>query len=302
MNEKQKELIKKIKQLKKQRNAIILVHNYQKPEIYEVADFIGDSFGLAKKAMQTKADVIVFCGVDFMAESAKILNPDKTVLIPDPTANCPMAAMVTAEKLREAKKKYPEAGVVCYVNTTAEVKAECDMCVTSSNAVRIVQNMPQKQILFVPDKNLAEFVAKNVKGKKIIPWNGFCYVHHKINESAVREARVNMPNAKIVAHPECQSSIVKWADYTCSTTGMIDFAKNTNANKIVVATEQGMIERLKKEVPNKEFYSIGGVCVNMKKNNLEKVYKSLQTLEPKVELDEEIRLKARNALQNMMDA
>lgn len=294
-----KKLIKKINELKKKKNAVILVHNYQRPEIYTIADFIGDSLELSRKAAETDAKIIVFCGVDFMAESAKILNPEKKVLLPTFEANCPMARMVTAIDLEKMKKKYPKAAVVSYVNTTAEVKALTDICCTSSNAVKIVNSLKENEIIFVPDKNLAGYVARFTK-KKIIPWNGFCYVHARFNAEQVLEAKRNHPNAMVLAHPECPKEIIDIADVTCSTSGMINAARNSNAKEFIILTEPGMSERLRIEVPEKTFYSFGAICLQQKKNNLENVYACLKDETNEIIIDKEILKKARNALDRML--
>jgi quinolinate synthase len=298
---KEKMLVEKINELKRKKNAIILVHNYQRPEIYKVADYIGDSLGLSKKATETDADFIVFCGVDFMAESAYILNPDKTVLIPTNLAKCPMAAMVNVYGLRELKKKYPEAAVVSYVNTTAEIKAESDICCTSANAVKIVNSLKEKDIIFVPDKNLAHYVARHTD-KNIIPWNGWCYVHKKFSGEALINAKKLHPNAKVVVHPECNPEIIDLADSVCSTSQMIEYVKNTNEKEFIIATEIGLIERLRLEIPEKKYYQAppGGTCIQMKKNNLELVLESLEKEQYKVVVPEDIRVRAKKALDRML--
>jgi quinolinate synthase len=293
-------LIEKINELKKEKNATILVHNYQRSEIYNIADFLGDSLELSIKAAKTYADIIVFCGVDFMAESAKILNPDKKVLIPVREAMCPMAGMVDKKELMYMKYQHPKAAVVSYINTTAETKAESDICCTSANAVRIVNSLPNEEIIFVPDENLANYVQSK-SNKKIIPWKGFCYVHAKITVDQVLEARKNHPDAKLLVHPECNMDVIKLADYVCSTSQMIYRAKEDRAKKFIAVTENGMIERLKLEIPNKQFYSIGSTCIQMKKNTLYSVLKSLQEEIYQVNISEEIIKKARIALDRMIN-
>ncbi|MBU2542883.1 quinolinate synthase NadA [Patescibacteria group bacterium] len=293
-------LIKKINNLKNSKNAIILVHNYQRPEIYEVADFIGDSLELAKKAVETDAKIILFCGVDFMAETAKILNPNKKVLLPTYEAKCPMAGMVDIEKLKQMQAQYPEAKTVCYVNTTAETKSHCDVCCTSANAVEIVKSLDAKQIIFLPDKNLANYVQSKLPEKKIIPWEGFCYVHSKILINKLKKGKEIHPNAKVVAHPECPMEIIEQADHVTSTSGMITYAQKSNAKEFIIATEMGMIERLQIEVPNKKFYSVGGVCIQMKKNTLENVLSALEEEKHIIEVNENIRIKAKKALDKML--
>lgn len=293
-------LIKKINKLKKEKNAVILVHNYQRPEIYRVADFIGDSLELSKEAAKTDADIIVFCGVDFMAESAKILSPDKKVLLPAREANCPMAGMVRRKDLLNLKKQYPEAAVVSYVNTRAETKAESDICCTSANAVDVVNSLPHKEIIFVPDENLANYVQSK-SDKKIIPWKGFCYVHAKITAEQVLEAKKFHPDAKVLVHPECKMGVIKLADYVCSTSQMIYRSKEDDAKEFIIVTEHGLVERLKLEMPDKNFYMIVATCIQMKKNNLEKVLRSLREEIHPIKLNEEVIKKAKKALEKMLD-
>jgi len=298
----QKDIIEKIKRLKEKKNAVILVHNYQRPEIYKVADFIGDSYGLSKKATETKADFIVFCGVDFMAESAHILNPEKKVLIPTKLAKCPMAAMVDVYGLRRLKEQYPDAAVVSYVNTTADIKAESDICCTSANAVEVVNSLKQKVVIFVPDANLAKYVARH-SDKKIIPWDGWCYVHTKFTADGLKEAKRLHPDAKVIVHPECVPSVIDLADRVCSTTGMVDHVKKSQDRKFIIATEIGIIERLKLETPEKTCLQAppGGTCIQMKKNNLELVLEALEKEQHEVSVPEDIRVKAKEALDKMLD-
>ncbi|MBT4120611.1 MAG: quinolinate synthase NadA [Candidatus Magasanikbacteria bacterium] len=295
-----KKLVDKINNLKKEKQAVILVHNYQRPEIYQIADFIGDSLELAKRAVETDAKIILFCGVDFMAETAKILNPDKTVLLPTYEARCPMAGMVDTEELKQMQAKYPEAKTVCYVNTTAETKAHCDVCCTSANAVEIVKNLDAKQIIFLPDKNLANYVQSKLPEKQIIPWDGFCYVHSKILIEKLKKGKELHPDAKVVVHPECPMEIIEQADHVTSTSGMITYAKESDAQEFIIATEMGMIERLQIEVPNKKFYSVGSVCIQMKKNTLENVLESLEQEKHVIEVGEDIKIKAKKALDKMI--
>ncbi len=293
-------LIQEIKQLKQQKNAIILVHNYQRPEIYEIADFIGDSLMLSQQATKTNADIIVFCGVNFMAESAKILNPDKKVLMPALDAGCAMSDMITAEALKKEKEKYPNAKVICYVNTTAAVKAESDVCCTSSNAVKITQKTDAKQIIFVPDRNLSDYAAQHTD-KELIPWQGFCPIHHRITKEYVNNAKKEHPNAEIIAHPECREEILKMADHICSTEGMVTYCKQSNANEFIILTECGMTERLKKDIPDKQFFATCNLCHDMKKNTLENIKKALEQEQFEVKIPEETRKKAYNALQRMLE-
>lgn len=293
-------IIKQINELKKKKNAIILVHNYQSPEIYEVADYLGDSFELSRIAAETKADIIVFCGVSFMAQTAKILNPTKIVLHPEKDATCPMADMITAEQINELRKKHPGAAVVSYVNTNAETKAVSDVCCTSANAVRVVNTLPNKEIIFVPDKNLASFVQTQTN-KKIIPWPGFCCVHEKVKIEDVKKAKEARPAAKIIVHPECRKEIQDLADAICSTSQMITYAKESPAKEFIVVTEPAMINRLNREIPNKKFYSLCGICVQMKKIKLESVLNALKLNQYEVKIDEDLRKRAETSLKKMLE-
>jgi quinolinate synthase len=298
----QNSLIEKINGLKKQKKAVILAHVYQRPEIYQVADFIGDSYGLSKQATKTDADIIVFCGVDFMAESAYILNPTKTVLIPTKQANCPMAAMVDVDGLRELKAKYPEAAVVSYVNTTAEVKAESDICCTSSNAVNVVNSLEEKKVIFVPDSNLANYVMRNTD-KQIIPWKGWCYVHTKFSPEGIVKAKAKHVEAKVLVHPECVPEVVDLADEVFSTTGMINYVQESPDKIFIIGTEVGVVERLRQMFPEKTFYQAppGGTCLQMKKTTLELVLESLEKEQFKVVVPENIRVRAQKALDRMLN-
>lgn len=297
-----KELTRKILELKEEKNAVIVAHSYQVDEVQEIADMVGDSFALSKYCASTKADVIVFCGVHFMAESAKILSPEKTVLLPELDAGCPMADMVTAEGLREMKAKYPGAVVVCYINSSAEVKAECDVCCTSSNAVNVIRSIKEKDIIFLPDKNLGSYVADMVPEKNIILWQGFCPTHHKVKVDDVIKIKELHPDALLLIHPECQPDVVKLADYVGSTKQIIDYANQSDKEKFIIGTEVGVLHRLKKDNPNKVFYlmSQGLTCPNMKKTRLESVYNALNEMKYNIELDEEIRLKAKKCLDRML--
>lgn len=299
---KEKLLLNKIINLKRENNAVILVHTYQRPEIYNVADFIGDSYGLSKKASQTAADIIIFCGVDFMAESAYILNPKKLVLIPTKLANCPMAAMVDVSGLREFKAKHPKAAIVSYVNTTAEVKAESDICCTSANAVKVVNSLDEKEIIFVPDSNLANYVMRYTN-KKIFPWNGWCYVHKKFSPEGLIQAKAIHLDAKVLVHPECMPEVIDLADEVFSTTGMINFVKNSSDNKFIIATEVGVVNRLKIEFPGKIFFQAppGGTCLQMKKITLDLILDSLMKKQFKVTVPEHIRVRAKKALDRMLN-
>jgi quinolinate synthase len=296
------DLIAKINALKKEKNAVILAHVYQRPEIYNVADFIGDSYGLSKKATETDAKIIVFCGVDFMAESAYILNPDKTVLIPTKLANCPMAAMVDVSGLRKLKSQHPEAAVVSYVNTTADVKAESDICCTSANAVKVVNSLQEDEVIFVPDSNLARYVMRHTE-KKIIPWSGWCYVHNKFSSKELIKAKKLHPDAKVLVHPECPPDVVDLADEVFSTTGMINYVKQSSVQTFVIATEIGVVEKLRIDFPEKTFFQAppGGTCLQMKKITLELVFDTLKNEQFKVTVPEHIRVKAKKALDKMLN-
>lgn len=298
-----KEEIKdKIAKLKKEKNAVILSHNYQIGDVQDVADYIGDSLGLSQKAAKVDAKIIVFCGVSFMAETAKILAPEKTILIPDAKAGCPMADMITASELREWKKNYPESKVVCYVNTTAEVKADCDICCTSSNAVKVVNSLNADEILFAPDKNLAAYVARYTK-KKIIPWDGYCYVHRYIKARDIREKRNLHPEAEVWVHPECLPEVIDLADKVLSTGKMVQEVRKTKKKEVIIGTETGIVYRMKKENPTKNFYPARdtALCFNMKKIDLRKVLRSLENMIHKVEVPLEISQKARGAIERMVE-
>ena len=294
-------MIEKISALKKERNAVILAHNYQVGSVQDVADLVGDSLELSRAAARLDADVIIFCGVDFMAETAAILSPDKIVVLPAPGAWCPMAHMITAEQIKELKAVYPEAAVVCYVNSTAEVKAQSDICCTSANGVEVVNSLDHNEVIFVPDRNLASYVARHTK-KEIVPWNGYCYVHDRYTPEEVREARALHPGAEVLVHPECRPEVIDLADYVYSTSGMGKHVQRSDASEFIIGTEVGMLYRLKKENPKKEFYPLSrkAVCENMKKTDLGKVLVSLQTLEPQVTVPKDIADKARRSIDRML--
>lgn len=294
-------MIEEILALKKEKNAVILAHNYQVPEVQDAADLVGDSLELSRAAARLDAEVIVFCGVDFMAETAAILSPLKRVVLPEKGAWCPMAHMITPEQLREIKGLYPDAAVVAYVNSTAEVKAESDICCTSANGVQVVNSLEQDKVIFVPDRNLASYVSRFTK-KQIIPWNGYCYVHDRYTTDDVRAARGLHPNAEVLVHPECRPEVIDLADYVYSTSGMGRHAKSSRSKEFIIGTEVGMIYRLKKDNPDKEFYPLSesAVCQNMKKTSIDKVLKALQTLEPRVTVPEEIADKARESIERML--
>jgi quinolinate synthase len=298
----EKTLQQRIQELKKKHHAVILAHNYQNPEIQDVADFVGDSLDLSLKATKTDAKTIVFCGVDFMAESAKILNPEKTVILPDKTANCPMAEMVDAESLSWLIKEHPDADVVAYINTTADVKALADICCTSANGVKIVKSRTVKKIIFVPDRNLGLYIQKQVPEKEMILWPGVCRTHHDIKKEDIILLKKKHPHAEILVHPECQPEIIELADYAFSTNGMVNHANTSPTKEFIIGTEKGLCYRLEKENPGKKFYPVPtAICPNMKKTTLEKVLKSMETLEPKITLSDEIMQKAYVPLQRMME-
>jgi quinolinate synthase len=293
-----------VRRLKRERNAVVLAHNYQRPEIFEVADFVGDSLELARQATKADADVIVFCGVHFMAESAKILNPEKTVLLPDLRAGCSLAESVTAERLAERKaefeKIYPDLAVVAYVNTTAEVKAEADVCCTSANAVRIVNALPNRHILFVPDENLARYVQQNTD-KTVIAWDGNCYVHHQITPEEILAVKGKLPRVKVLAHPECRADVLALADAVMSTSGMVDYAAKSADTEFLVVTECGLSDRLLLELPEKKFYKACKLCRYMKMITLADTLESLRLMRHEIVLDEDIRRRAGRALARMLE-
>ena len=297
------ELIEKIQKLKRERNAVILVHNYQLPEVQDIADFRGDSLGLSQKASQTDAEIIVFCGVLFMAETAKILSPDKKVLIPEINAGCPMADMITAQELLKLKKEHPQAIVIAYVNTTAEVKAEVDICCTSANAIRIVNSyaLKDKEIIFVPDKYLAHYVSTQTK-RKLIPWEGYCPTHVKILPEDIIRQKKQHPQAEVIVHPECTPEVIKLADRALSTSGICKYAKGSEASEMIIGTEIGILHRLRKENPQKRFYPATdlAVCPNMKLITLEKVLWALEDLQYEVQIPDNIRIRAKQSVERML--
>ena len=294
-------MLEKIRWLKQEKNAVIIVHNYQRPEIQDIADFVGDSFALSQQAALTDADVILFCGVDFMAESAAILSPDKTVLIPDVDAQCPMAAMITREALITMKQRHPDAGVVCYVNTSAPVKAESDICCTSANAVEVVESLDYDEVIFVPDKNLARYAARFTK-KTIIPWDGYCPTHHQILPRDILDAKERHPGAEVLVHPECRPGVIDLADSAQSTEGMIRHARSSHSNEFIIGTESGMIHRLEKEFPTKKFYAVSNytICPAMKMVTLPDVVRSLENLEHVVTIPDAVQERAKRALDRML--
>ena len=297
------ELIKQIDQIKKQRNAIILAHYYVDDAVQAIADYVGDSYYLSKVAKETSAEVILFAGVNFMGESAKILNPDKIVLLPDHIAYCPMANMVEPEDIEEIREKYEDVAVVCYINSSTEIKALSDVCVTSSNALKVVNQLPHQFIYFIPDNNLGRYVASQIPQKEFIFHDGFCHVHTSITKENVLKAKEVLPEAEILVHPECTMDVVGLGDYVGSTSGIIDYAKQSHKEAFIICTEMGILYELQNQCPNKKFYSVGHrqFCPNMKRITLEKVYTSLANLSNEVHLDEEVRVKAAEALQKMLE-
>lgn len=295
-------LKEKILSLKRERNAVILAHNYQLGEVQDIADFVGDSLELSQNAAKTDAEVIVFCGVHFMAETASILCPDKVVLLPDINAGCPMANMITAERLRERKRELPKAAVVCYVNSTAEVKAESNICCTSANAVKVIEGLDVEEILFVPDQYLGHYISTK-SDKKMFLWPGYCPTHIRIRPEHITELRQEYPQAKAVVHPECRPEVIALADEVLSTGGMCQYARRDDVSQMTVGTEIGIMHRLKKENPSKKFIpaSESAVCPNMKLITLEKILWSLEEMAPQVRVSEEIRLEAKAAVDRMIE-
>ncbi|MEC4684724.1 MAG: quinolinate synthase [Nitrospirota bacterium] len=326
MEDEQKKITEEILRLKEERRAIILSHNYQRDEVQEIADFTGDSLELSRKAAGVDCDVIVFCGVNFMAESASILSPDKTVLLPELEANCPMADMVRVSgerkiwktfpgydeqptfvfphdfTLRDIKAQYPGVPIVTYVNTTAEVKAESDICCTSANVVKVIESLPDKEVICIPDRNLSAWAAKNTN-KKIIAWDGFCHVHDRVGVDDVKKARKQYPNALLMAHPECRLEVLELADHVTSTSGMLRFAKSSDAREFIVGTEIGLMYRLRKENPDKTFYPLRKdmICPNMKKTRLSSILRALKELTHIIKVPEDIRVRAKKALDRMLE-
>ncbi|NLC67736.1 MAG: quinolinate synthase NadA [Clostridiaceae bacterium] len=297
------ELLNEINILRKEKKAVIVSHTYQRGEVQDISDLVGDSLELSRYCASSDAEVIVFCGVHFMAESAKILSPGKTVLLPERDAGCPLADMITAEDLRELKDRHKDAAVVCYINSSAEVKAESDICCTSSNAVNVVKSLKQKDVIFVPDKNLGSYVAKSVPGKNIILWEGFCPTHYRARLEDLIKAKELHPDALVLVHPECRPEIVEKADFVGSTKAIINYASKSSHDKFIIGTEMGVLHSLTKNNPGKKFYllSQGFVCPNMKKTTLKSVVNSLKEMKYRIELPEEIRTKALRALQRMLE-
>lgn len=297
----QTELKQSIRDLLKERNAILLAHNYMRDEVQEIADITGDSLGLSQEAAKTSADVIVFCGVHFMAESAAILSPEKTVLLPRSDAGCPMADMITAEDLVKFKREHPGIPVVTYVNSSAAVKAESDICCTSANALKVVNSLPDKEIIFTPDRNLGHYVSQ-FSTKKFHLWDGYCPTHERLKPEVVIELKKTHPDALFICHPECNPAVTALADHACSTSGMYDYCKKSSAKVFIIGTEAGILYRLKMDNPDKQFIlaSPALFCPNMKLTSLEDILLALKKMDPVIKVEESIRLKAKTALDRMM--
>jgi quinolinate synthase len=300
---KDEKIISDILELKVERKAIILAHNYQIGEVQDIADFVGDSLGLSQQAAATDAEVIVFCGVHFMAETAKILSPDKTVLMPDSNAGCAMANMITPRQLKEVKRKHPDAVVVCYVNCTVETKAESDYCCTSANAVKVVKSIPQdKEILFIPDKYLGDYAAKQAN-RKLILWEGYCPTHRRILAEDILRLKAQYPKAEVLVHPECTPDVIAMADKVLSTSGICKRATESDSEEFIIGTEIGMLHRLVKENPQKKFYPASNLadCHSMKLNNLEKILWSLEDMVYPVEIPPDIARRAKRSIDRMLE-
>ncbi len=295
-------IAEEISSLKEEKNAVILAHYYVADEIQEIADYVGDSYYLSKMAQKTTADIIVFCGVKFMGESAAVLNPQKKVLMPDMTADCAMAHMVQLEKIREMREKYEDLAVVCYINSTAEIKTYSDVCVTSANAVKIVKNIPNQNIFFIPDGNLGRYVAEQVPEKNIIFNDGYCPIHAAMSAEAVKEEKKKHPEAKFVVHPECPGALLDLAEYIGSTSGIIDFVSKDGGKEYIIGTEAGVLYELKKQNPDKTFYTFSEnqICADMKRITLEKVLDVLKNETNEIKVSEKVRLQAGAPLEKML--
>lgn len=299
MNEK----VARIEQLKKEKNAVIMAHYYVADEVQDIADYIGDSYYLSEAATKIDADVIVLCGVSFMGESAKILNPTKTVLLPADNADCPMAHMASVERIEEVRREYEDVAVVCYVNSTAELKSCSDVCVTSANALKIVQALPNKNIFFIPDQNLAHYIADKLPEKNFIFNDGFCHVHHTLTADQIKAAKAARPNAEILVHPECKPEVTALADYIGSTSGIISYTEKSNAAEFIVVTEMGVMHELQRRNPDKKFYTAGNmqICPNMKKITLDKIIAALENNAPAVHLSEDLMKQALAPMERMLE-
>lgn len=297
------DLNSEIQRLKQERNAVILAHNYQLDEVQEIADYMGDSFYLSKIAASTEHDVIVFCGVRFMAETAKILSPQKLVLLPEEDAGCPLAEMITPEGLRELKAEHPGVPVVCYINSSAEVKAESDVCCTSANAVKVVASLPDSKVIFVPDENLGSYVAKQLADKELILWKGHCVTHAKVRPEDVKAVRVRYPEAEILIHPECNPEVADLADFVGSTSEIIRYAELSDSKLFVIGTEMGVLYKLQASLPDKRFFLLhpGLVCPNMKKTRLQSVYEALLNNQYEISVEEHVAVKAKRVLSRMLE-
>ena len=296
-------IIEKINQLKVEKKAIILAHYYCTDEVQKLADYVGDSYYLSKVAKETDADIIVFCGVSFMGESAAILNPDKKVLMPDLAADCAMAHMVDLDKIKEMREKYEDLAVVCYINSTAKIKTYSDVCVTSANAVKIVKNLPNQNIFFIPDGNLGRYVKEQIPEKNIILNDGYCPIHQAMTLESVKNEKAKHPNAKFLVHPECTKKILEEADYIGSTSGIINYAKEDDAKEYIIGTEVGVLYELKKQNPSKTFHLLSDnqICPDMKYITLEKILDVLENETNQIIIDETMRLEAMKPLQRMLE-
>lgn len=301
-NNEQKELIEKINKLKKDKNAIILAHCYQNAEVDEVADFVGDSLGLSQLAAKTDADIILFLGVTFMAETAKILSPNKKVLIPSLAAGCEMADMINIKQLREFKSQYPNIPTVCYINSTAEVKSEIDICCTSSNAIDVVRSLNAEKVLFLPDQFLGSWVAKNLPNVDVITYSGYCPIHHNIDPKDITELKKQYPNAEVLVHPECRPEVTALGDFIGSTTQIIAHTKQSSNSQFIIVTEKGVVDRLKRDYPQKEFFLVSAkaYCPNMKLNKLQDILTALETEQYEINVDKEIAQKALIPIERMV--
>lgn len=296
------EKLELLAQLKKEKNAVVLAHYYTDDEVQKAADYVGDSYFLSEKAREVKEDIIVMCGVSFMGESVKLLNPDKTVLVPDETADCPMAHMAAVERIKEVREKYDDVAVVCYVNSMAELKSHSDVCVTSANALKIVENLPNKNIYFIPDRNLAHYISKKVTDKNFIFNEGYCYIHNSVTVEEVEEIKNEHPEAEILVHPECVKEVVEMGDYVGSTSGIIKYVSGSSKDEFIICTEKGVLYELKEKNPNKKFYlpKEKFEYMDMKKITLDKIIKALKTNKPQVHLKKELIENANKPLENML--